>query len=369
MYLGNFAVGDTIDLKFTTVTTTGAPTTLAGTPAISVYKSNSTAQSTTGVTLTADFDSVTGLNHVRITTGSDGTFYAGANDFQVIITTGTVGGTSVVGYLVASFSLTNRVANVTAIDGQATSGNNATLNLKQLNVSNSGGDAIVAASTGSNGNGINASGNGTGSGVKGTGGATGRGIYAVGGATSGAGIRAEGTNNAPGLLGVGQGTGAGIEADGGASGPGEKWVGGATSGAGLSITTTSGDGISVAPTAGHGMNLAANGTSKHGLLATGGTAGTSDGIKGAAGTGGTDIRGIVADVSVTTRAEPGQGVPAATSTLASKVDYLFKFLRNRTTQTATTLKVYADDATTVDHKATVSDDSTTFDRGEIASGP
>lgn len=178
--------------------------------------------------------------------------------------------------------------------GLPVAGATQTLNLQKLNIVNNAGDAIVASSTGSNGNGINASGNGTADGIKATGGATGRGLHAVGGATSGAGIRAEGTaGNSIGLHAVGQGSGAGYESDGGATGPAEKYVGGATSGAGVSITTTSGDGISVAPTAGHGMNLAANGTSKHGLLATGGTAGTSDGIKGAAGTGGVDIRGNI----------------------------------------------------------------------------
>lgn len=112
-YLGNFATAVTIDHKFTTVTTTGAPTTLAGTPAISVYKDNSTTQSTSGVTLTVDFDSVTGLNNVRIDTSSDGTFYSAGSNFQVVITTGTVGGTSVVGYVVGSFALENR-ANLTS---------------------------------------------------------------------------------------------------------------------------------------------------------------------------------------------------------------------------------------------------------------
>jgi hypothetical protein len=63
---------------------------------------------------------------------------------------------------------------VTSIDGQATVGNNATLNLKKLNVVNSAGDAIVAQSSGGNGSGINASGNGTGSGVLGTAGASGK---------------------------------------------------------------------------------------------------------------------------------------------------------------------------------------------------
>lgn len=109
-YIGDFDASDIVDLKFTTVGTTGAPTTLAGTPAISVYKDNSTTQSTTGVTLTVDFDSVTGLHHVRIDTSADGSFYAAGSDFQVVITTGTVGGTSVVGYVVGAFSIRNRAA-------------------------------------------------------------------------------------------------------------------------------------------------------------------------------------------------------------------------------------------------------------------
>jgi len=110
MWLGEFDVNSVVHLKFCTVSTTGAPTQLAGTPAISIYKGNSVTQSTTGVTLTVDFDAVTGLNHVAIDTSTDGTFYATANDFQVVITTGTVGGTSVVGYVVGHFSIRNRAS-------------------------------------------------------------------------------------------------------------------------------------------------------------------------------------------------------------------------------------------------------------------
>lgn len=69
------------------------------------------------------------------------------------------------------------------------------------------------------------------------------------------------------------------------------------------------------------------------------------------------------------RAEPGQGAPPVNPDLATKVDYLYKFLRNRSTQTATELSIYADNGTTVDHKATVSDNGTTFDRTEFVSGP
>jgi hypothetical protein len=74
-------------------------------------------------------------------------------------------------------------------------------------------------------------------------------------------------------------------------------------------------------------------------------------------------------INVDTFAEPGQEAPPATTTLQKRLGYLYKFLRNRHTQDATTLSIYADDGTTVDQKATVSDNGTTFDRGEIGTGP
>jgi len=84
----------------------------------------------------------------------------------------------------------------------------------------------------------------------------------------------------------------------------------------------------------------------------------------------TSINAEVLDVlNVDTFAEPGQEAPAATNTIAKKIGYLFKFIRNKVTQDATTLKVYADDGTTVDQKSTVSDDATTYTREEIGSGP
>lgn len=72
--------------------------------------------------------------------------------------------------------------------------------------------------------------------------------------------------------------------------------------------------------------------------------------------------------TVDTFAQPGQEAPAATQTLKNILTYLYKFLRNRITQTSTTLSVYADNGTTVDQVATISD-SGTYDRGEIGSGP
>lgn len=109
-YYGDLNPGDIIDIKFTTVRDTGAPFTLAGTPAVSIYKDNSTTQSTSGVTLSVDFDSVTGLHNLRVDTASDGTFYSAGSNFQSVITAGTVNSVSVVGYVVGSFSLQARSA-------------------------------------------------------------------------------------------------------------------------------------------------------------------------------------------------------------------------------------------------------------------
>lgn len=105
-HLGDYDASTVIYGKFTTFRpSTGAAYTLGGTPALSVYKDNSTTQSTTGVTLTADFDSVTGLNHFAIDTSADGTFYAAGSFFDIVITTGTVDSVSVVGSVVASFTI------------------------------------------------------------------------------------------------------------------------------------------------------------------------------------------------------------------------------------------------------------------------
>jgi hypothetical protein len=78
---------------------------------------------------------------------------------------------------------------------------------------------------------------------------------------------------------------------------------------------------------------------------------------------------VVDALAVDTYAEPGQGTPAATATLAAKINYLYKAWRNKKTQTSTQYSLYADDATTVDQKATVSSDGTTTTVGEVATGP
>jgi hypothetical protein len=220
-YLGDITAGSIIDLKFVTANKTGAPTALTS-GAISVYKDNSTTESTTGVTLTASFDSRTGMNHVRVDTSADGTFYAAGSNFQVVLTAGTVDSVSVNGYVVASFSIAHRSALRPATAGRTL-------------VVDTNGRVDVSLIGGSN-------------------------------------------------------------------------------------ATTA--------------------------------------IKGE----------VVNALSTDTYAEPGQGAPGATISLAAKIGYLFKAWRNRTTQTSSEYALYADDGTTKDQKATVSDDGTTLDRGEVTTG-
>jgi len=78
---------------------------------------------------------------------------------------------------------------------------------------------------------------------------------------------------------------------------------------------------------------------------------------------------VVDALNVDTYTEPVQGAPGVNISLAAKIGHLYKAWRNKKTQTATEFKLFADDATTVDSKATVSDDGTTATIGEIATGP
>ncbi len=138
----------------------------------------------------------------------------------------------------------NSESNVVAVNGGLTDGNNATLKLAKLDIQNSSGDAIYAASTGGNGNGANLQGNGSGDGAKFSGGTTGAGSEFIGGATSGTGLSVIAQNgnatvfqsiggNGKGFVNQGNGTGAGYTAIGGSTGAGGEFLGGATSGGGL----------------------------------------------------------------------------------------------------------------------------------------
>jgi hypothetical protein len=106
------------------------------------------------------------------------------------------------------------------------------------------------------------------------------------------------------------------------------------------------------------------------------TAGTNIVLaKGVGVTGFTDISALAVNaevvdaLNVDTYAEPGQGAPAATASIAAKIGYLFKMFRNKKTQTATDFKLFNDAETVVDQKSAITEAAGAVTRGEIVSGP
>ncbi len=96
---------DTIYLNFTTRSfSTGVPTVLAGSPALSVLESNNATPITSGVSLQTDRASVVGLNQATIVaTAANG--YEAGKSYSVYISAGTVGGVSVIGEVVGQFTI------------------------------------------------------------------------------------------------------------------------------------------------------------------------------------------------------------------------------------------------------------------------
>ncbi len=83
-----------------------------------------------------------------------------------------------------------------------------------------------------------------------------------------------------------------------------------------------------------------------------------------------DVNAEVLDTLATdTYAEPVQGNPAATASLATKIGHIYKNWRNKKTGDGTTEKYYNDDGVTVDHKRTTSEAAGTVTVGEVATGP
>ncbi len=96
---------DTIYIDFTTrAFATGIPTVLAGTPVLSVLEENNATPITAGVSVSVSRASVVGLNEATIVaTAANG--YESGKGYSVYISTGTVGGVSVVGEVVGAFTI------------------------------------------------------------------------------------------------------------------------------------------------------------------------------------------------------------------------------------------------------------------------
>jgi hypothetical protein len=131
MYLGDYAEDATIDFMWSSNAADGASITRSTDGTISVYKANGTTQSTAGITDTEDFDSLTGIHHVRIDLSADA-FYAVANDYMVVLSAATIDGETVNAVL-AHFSIENRYNPVTDFDpptrAELTSDINSVLNI------------------------------------------------------------------------------------------------------------------------------------------------------------------------------------------------------------------------------------------------
>lgn len=93
MYLGDFAEDQTVRFHWGTTAIAGESITRATNGTISVYKDGNTTQTTTGVTDTEDFDSLTGVHYCEIATTD--AFYVAGSEYTVILSGATIDGKSI----------------------------------------------------------------------------------------------------------------------------------------------------------------------------------------------------------------------------------------------------------------------------------
>ena len=106
--LGDYAdAAQTIRFDWTTNDSNGEAITRSTDGTISVYRDDETTQTTTGVTDSEDFDSITGNHHCSIDFSTSSTFYTAGHDYQVKLT-GAVVDTRSVTAVLAHFSIQNR---------------------------------------------------------------------------------------------------------------------------------------------------------------------------------------------------------------------------------------------------------------------
>ncbi len=106
----------TLYLPFTTrAFATGIPTVLAGSPAIDIYEDVTATPIVTGETLAVSLNSVAGFNMLTVTATAATGFEAGKS-YTAIIEAGTVDSVSVVGEVVAHFTLGLTAAEVLTAD-------------------------------------------------------------------------------------------------------------------------------------------------------------------------------------------------------------------------------------------------------------
>lgn len=65
------------------------------------------------------------------------------------------------------------------------------------------------------------------------------------------------------------------------------------------------------------------------------------------------------------RAEPAAGAPAASADMPTKIDYLYKWARNKVTSDGTNVLFYGDDGVTIHHKQTTQESAGVVTVGEV----
>jgi hypothetical protein len=149
-HVGDFVPGRTVRGYWPSNGADGASITRATNGTISVYKDGNTTQSTTGVTDTEDFDSLTGVHLVAIDTSADATFYSSGSDFAVVLSAATIDGKTVNTPLF-SFSLKNRYQAGVIASGTAAAGAAGSLTLAATSLADdviNGGTLMIVAGTG-----------------------------------------------------------------------------------------------------------------------------------------------------------------------------------------------------------------------------
>jgi hypothetical protein len=119
-YVGDIAAGETLRFMFNSHDADLDLSTIAGGPVVEVFKDNDTDGTTTGLTVTRDFNSLNGCNQITVDTSTDESFYAAGSDYSVIALDATVDGTNINGSVLGQFSISNRSVNTDAVWSNAT---------------------------------------------------------------------------------------------------------------------------------------------------------------------------------------------------------------------------------------------------------
>lgn len=356
MYLGDFAEDATVSFMWSTNATDGSSITRSTNGTVSVYKSNSTTQTTAGITDTEDFDSLTGIHHCQIDTSADA-FYAAGTEYMVVLSGATVD-TKSVNAVIAHFSI-ERAGGALALLKNATYGLSALETIVddlegRLTATRagyldnlSGGAVATAAALATVDDFIDTE------------------VAAILAAvdTEVAAIKTK-TDYLPSAT---AGAAGGLFIAGSNAATTVNITGNITGNLSGSVGSVTGAVGSV--TGNVGGNVAGSVGSVTGAVGsvTGNVGGNVTGSVGSlAAQAKTDVNAEVVDALATdTYAELG-AVPAATSSLKDKITWLFMLARNARLTTATADKVRNDVNNADVGTSTLSDDGTTFTRGEYA---